>query len=167
MSPERNDQEFAVYNSLNVEKLTETLNARADRLCTFLLILLGSAVFGSMASTFWLGLAVAAIAALQFVCRFGEAAGAARAQKLRYDSLKGRMSDLTDDVLAEQYERIHEQDNRPLASIETIAFNKACYMRGQEDECRPLSRFTKLVALVSGGHPCDVPPRDEKAASVK
>lgn len=108
-----------------------------------------------MASAAWLGLAVASIAALQFVCRFGEAAGAAKAQKQRYVSLLGRMSGMSDELLSERLEHAHEHDSRPLASIEHIAYNKACISRGQDDCCKPLSRFHRFVALFCGGHPYD------------
>lgn len=165
MSPERNEHEFTVYNSFNVEKLTETLNARAERLCTFLLILLGSAVLADIASQVALGLAVSVVAALQFVYRFGEAAGHARSQKLRYAGLLARRESLSDDELSAAVDRIHEHDSRPLPSIEAIAFNKACLMRGQIDHMAPLSRGAKLVALMSGGHPCE-PERPHKPGDV-
>ncbi|PSJ23602.1 hypothetical protein CVH10_01720 [Halomonas sp. ND22Bw] len=155
MSPERNTKEFTVYNSFNVEKLTETLNARADRLCTFLLILLGSAVFGDLANTFLLGFAVASIAAIQFVCRFGEAAGGAKAQKQRYAALLGRMGDMPDESLIEQIERVHEQDSRSLSAVELIAFNKACLMRGQPEHMKALTFSARLLAPLIGGHPCE------------
>lgn len=160
MSPERNALEFTVYNSLNIEKLSETMNARADRLCAFLLILLGSAVFASIGSAFWLGFMVAVISATQFVCRFGESAGAARAQKLRYTSLLNRMSKLSDTELAEQLERIEDHDGRPLAAVEEIAFNKARLMRGcKETELDTLSRPARVLAYFIGGNPCSPPPR--------
>lgn len=168
MSPERNLKEFALYNSFNVEKLSETLNARADRLCTFLLILLGSAVFGDMANTFLLGFAVAAVAALQFVCRFGEAAGAAKAQKQRYASLLGRLGELSDEAVIEQMERIQEQDSRALTAVEAIAFNKACLMRGQADDMKPLTLSARLLAPFIGGQPCEPKPspkEKQKASS--
>ncbi|MDT0499675.1 MULTISPECIES: hypothetical protein [unclassified Halomonas] len=155
MSPERNVKEFTVFNSFNVEKLTETLNARAERLCTFLLILLGSAVFGNLANTFLLGFAVASIAALQFVCRFGEAAGAAKAQKQRYAALLGRMDELSDKSLIEQMERVHEQDSRALSAVELIAYNKACLMRGQPEQMKALTLSARLLAPLIGGQPCE------------
>ncbi|UQI40938.1 hypothetical protein [Vreelandella venusta] len=155
MSPERNDREFTLYNSYNVEKLTETLNARADRLCTFLLILLGSAVLADVAHATVVGLIVTSLAAVQFVYRFGETAGNARTQKLRYASLLGRIHSLDDQELAESIDRIHEHDSRPLASVEAIAFNKACLMRGQEKEMAPLSVSARLVAMAAGGYPCE------------
>ncbi|WP_069383996.1 hypothetical protein [Halomonas caseinilytica] len=164
MSPERNSQEFKVYVCFNVEKLTETMNSRADRLCTFLLILLGSAVFASMLNTLALGVAVAAIAAFQFVCRFGESSGAAKSQKQRYSSLLGRMAKLDDDALREQIERIEEHDNRPSSFIEAIAYNKACLMRGQKDRMKPLPVFAWLMAFLVGGHPCGERVRKEKPA---
>ncbi|CAM3309901.1 hypothetical protein [Halomonas lysinitropha] len=161
MSPERNEGEFTVYTSYNVEKLTETLNARADRLCTFLLILLGSAVLADITSTVALGLTVTTVAALQFVCRFGEAAGQARSQKLRYASLLARRQALSDTELIDQFERIHEHDSRPLAAIEEIAFNKACLQRGRNSHMAPLSLSARMLALLVGGQPCE-PERSQK-----
>ncbi|RTR01976.1 hypothetical protein [Halomonas nitroreducens] len=165
MTPQRNADEFAVFVSFNVEKLTETLNARADRFCTFLLILLGSAVFGSMADTFWLGFAVASTAAVQFVWRFGEAAGAAGSQKQRYALLLGCMSSLSDSDLAAELERIQEHDSRPLSAIEAIAFNKACLMRGQSDQMKPLPTPARMLAPFIGGHPCGSSLRRGSASS--
>lgn len=155
MSPERNEREFTLYNSYNVEKLTETLNARADRLCTFLLILLGSAVLADVAHTTVVGLIVTSLAAVQFVYRFGETAGNARTQKLRYASLLDHKNSIDDKELADRLDRIHEHDSRPLASVEAIAFNKACLMRGQEEKMAPLSVSARLIAIAAGGYPCE------------
>lgn len=155
MNTERNEREFALYTSYNVEKLTETFNARADRLCTFLLILLGSAVLADIFNTTVVGLIVTSLAAIQFVYRFGEAAGNARTQKLRYASLLDHKHSLEDKELADRLDRIHEHDSRPLASVEAIAFNKACLMRGQEAEMAPLSVAARIVALLAGGYPCE------------
>ena len=165
MSPERNEQEFAIYNSYNVEKLTETFNARADRLCTFLLILLGSAVLANMAHTTVVGFVVTSLAAIQFVYRFGETAGNARTQKLRYASLLEQKHGLGDLEIADRIERIHEHDSRPLASIEAIAFNKACLMRGQEAQMSPLSFGARVIAILAGGYPCEPEaPKKDKAS---
>ncbi|MDR5859433.1 hypothetical protein FZZ93_05645 [Halomonas eurihalina] len=165
MSTDRNDLEFRVYVSFCVEKVTETLNARAERFCTFLLILLGSAVFAEMSNTFVLGVAVAAIAAVQFVCRFGEAAGAAKAQKHRYSGLLGSMSRLGDDELQSRIDRIEELDTRSPSFIDVIAYNKACYMCEKEDGMRPLPTFAWLMAFLVGGHPCGHRVRKESRSS--
>ncbi|OLO05247.1 hypothetical protein BTW07_04250 [Salinicola socius] len=153
----RNRTEFNIYVSYNVEKLTETYYSRLDRLFTLLMILMGSAVFSGLSSQYWMGVVIVIVPALQLVYRFGEVAGQAGSQKHRYSSLMNRMQHMEDEELADAFIRTQERDVRPLSAIESLAFNKACHMRGQADHCADLNLLEKFLAVFIGANPCSSP----------
>ncbi|MDH2299652.1 hypothetical protein [Cobetia sp. 29-18-1] len=67
MTDQNQKLEYGVVYSLHVEKMTERFNRRLDNLITFGLILLGSAIAGSLGNSVLIGILVATLSASQLV----------------------------------------------------------------------------------------------------
>ncbi|NHH86533.1 hypothetical protein [Cobetia sp. MB87] len=159
MTDQNQKLEYDVVYSLHVEKMTERFNRRLDNLITFGLILLGSAIAGSLGNSVLIGILVATFSASQLVWRFGEKAGHAAAQMKRYEQLLSEFNALDDDSVRAGLNALSAQDSTPLTSLENIATRNAIIYLGWYENDLGLTRLEQVLGFFCGATPMPKKPR--------
>lgn len=161
MTDQRDSLRYNVIYPFHVEKMTERFNRRLDNLIAFVLILLGTAVVGSLGNSVCVGLAVAAFSASQLVWRFGEKAGQAGAQMKRYELLLFEFDTLDDASVKARLNALSAQDSTPLTSLENIATRNAIIYLEWYEKDFGLTRFERMLGFLCGATPMPKMRRQE------
>lgn len=147
----RDDLLFQIGYSIRLEKMQAKLLDRADRASNFLQIFLGVAVVAD-AYPKVVGAAVAALAAISFVCQPGAKSIEARAQKQKYERLMAEESALSDQDLRTRYAELQESDSLVIGSLAQPAHMGELIRLGHTPDFE-LHWFEKLCASLAGDLP--------------
>lgn len=147
----RDELLFQIGYSIRLEKMQATLLARADRVSNFLQIFLGVAVVAD-AYPKAIGVAVAAVAAISFVCQPGAKSTEARAQKQKYEKLLAEESKLSDDEMRARYAELQESDSLVIGSLAHPAHMGEMIRLGHIPDFK-LRWFEKVCAALAGDLP--------------
>ena len=80
----REDMLYLIYYSHHLEKMFSIITGRIDKILSFLLLLLGSSVFGGLGHPILIGLLIAGISAIKMSFHFEAAAEHSRKQASAY-----------------------------------------------------------------------------------
>ncbi|MGR7994123.1 hypothetical protein [Xanthobacter sp. ZOL 2024] len=134
----------------------------ANRIVTFLIILLGTAaaanasrILGDSAADVWLGVATAALGAIQLVFDFGGRARTHQVLQQKYYDILARVEAMAADdqkeicQLSGDMVRIYA-DEPPIADVpDAVAYNAAAKALGSSDEeCFKISKWTRIAATL-------------------
>jgi len=147
----RDELLFQIGYSIRLEKMQATLLARADRASNFLQIFLGVAVVAD-AYPKVIGVAMAALAAISFVCQPGAKSTEARTQKQKYEKLLAEESTLLDQQLRTRYAELQESDSFIVGSLANPAHMGEQIRLGYVPDFQ-LNWFEKVCAALAGDLP--------------
>ena len=117
---------YQIYYSHLLESMTSRFNGRVNKILSFLLFILGSAVVSQYFNALILGVLIALISALNTVGSYGATAELARVQSSRYLRLYNSLHSVeTDADLMHQLMKIQEDDKIPNPTIANLAEREA------------------------------------------
>lgn len=143
---------FNLRYSFHLNTMQATLLARLDKLLSFTLLLLGSAVAASFGWQAALGFIVAALSAIQFVWQPGRASMLAERQAAAYRTLLGQTSQLDTIQLQQSYQQLQQSDPAEIGSLRDPAFKRAVIALDLEDTIA-LTPWQRIMAWLAGDLP--------------
>jgi len=122
----REQMAYQIYYSHLLESMTSRFNGKVNKILSFLLVVLGSAVISHHFNPAFMGVLIALISALNTVCSFGASAELARVQSSRYLRLFNSLHAIkSDEELMQQLMKIQEDDKIPNPVIARLAEREA------------------------------------------
>lgn len=143
---------FSLRYSFHINTMQATLLARLDKMLSFTLLLLGSAVAASFGWQAALGFVVAALSAIQFVWQPGRASMLAERQAAAYRTLLGQIGHLNASQLQQNYQQLQQSDPAEIGSLRDPAFKRAAIALDLEDTIT-LTPWQRFMAWLSGDLP--------------
>ncbi|WP_339057541.1 hypothetical protein [Candidatus Regiella endosymbiont of Tuberolachnus salignus] len=143
---------FELYYSYYLEKMTETLNRRIDKLGCFFQMFLGLVVVVNSAYGWLCGILIASMSGFQFSFKPGEVAGHAKNQALKYRQLIDEIEKISPDIIAKKRLEIEKEDSPTLSSLFNPARKRAAITLNYPQE-KPLTLNEKCFAWMAGGIP--------------
>ena len=143
---------FNLRYSFHFNTMQATLLARLDKLLSFTLLLLGSAVAASLGWQTALGVVVTTLSAIQFVWQPGRASMLAERQAAAYRTLLGQTSQLDTTQLQQSYQQLQQSDPAEIGSLRDPAFKRAAIALDLEDTIA-LTPWQRFMAWLAGDLP--------------
>ena len=151
------DREVLLYRiaySHYFEKLFSTITWRIDKLLSLLLLVLGSAVFSGIKGTFFYGLAVALISAIQMTYQYAKASEHSSNQSRAYLKLLSLEHRYSEDELLDKLVELEDNDMKPWNMLSDIALVRTNIVRNYAATEDPrLSLKSRLIGVLAGDNP--------------
>lgn len=151
----RANLEFQVDYSIALEEMQMVLFGRLDRFCTFLQLVLGTAVFAEMIPSVIAGACVAVVAAIQVTYQPGSRSMEAKYQRARYILLKKDSNVMDDDELQESLAELQGDDSPVLGALTHPAYLSTSIARGLtiDKDLRSMNRYQSVCSFFAGNYP--------------
>lgn len=151
---EREELLYRIEYSYNFETMFSKITWRIDKLISLVLLILGSAVFSGVQGTFWFGLAIAILTAIQMTYQYAKASEHSSMQGRAYMKLLTLESRYSDDDLLDKIVEIEDGDHKPWFLLSDLAMIRTNIRRGYDAESDPkLPWYMKAIGWFAGDLP--------------
>jgi hypothetical protein len=151
---EREELLYRIEYSYNFETMFSKITWRIDKLISLVLLVLGSAVFSGVQGTFWFGLSIAMLTAIQMTYQYAKASEHSSMQGKAYMKLLTLESRYSDDDLLDKIVEIEDGDHKPWFLLSDLAMIRTNIRRGYDAESDPqLPWYMKVIGWFAGDLP--------------
>ncbi|WP_054178630.1 hypothetical protein [Trabulsiella odontotermitis] len=151
---EREELLYRIEYSYNFELMFSKITWRIDKLISLTLLILGSVVFSGVQGTFWYGLAVAVLSAIQMTYQYAKASEHSSTQSKAYMKLLNLESRYSDEELLDKFVEIEDSDHKPWLLLSDLAIVRTNIRKGYDPESDPqLPWNIKIIGWFAGDCP--------------